>query len=412
MKHKAIFAFFLLFVCTSLRSQGIPAEGRDFYLGYLKPSYNRVVPEDTKKFFGIFAFVSAYQDTKVFVSYFDSVSGKESLPTEHFVKAKQTAEIPLDTNRMKMKDPGDIFAEYRSVHITSEHPVSVMYYSQGACAGGEYLALSTVSLGRNYVVGSYFDNPNGELAMLGGRGPTELDIACGYFLVIAVHDSTNVTLTPTSTTQGGKHPGVVSGPGSTGSPQPYTIKLQRGQSYLVKSHCGSNENDISGSLVQSDKPIAVISGHENMGYGSVGSRSLEGRDYMIEQMLPDEYSTNTGFVSIPMVDSDPYNADATGENYRTSVFNKDGTYIDMWIAGFAGSTTMDISRYNVRDKFEVESPTDFSSHNGSGGLGDNFNVFQYDITNQSAKPPRIRERKQLTTPERQHERTGLRSGNC
>src|SRR5688572_29210218 len=263
MKHKAILAVILLFVCTSLRSQGIPAEGRDFYLGYLTPSFNRVVPEDSKKFFGIFAFVSAYQDTKVFVSYFDSVSGKESLPKEYFVKAGQTNEIPLDTNRMKMYDPGDKFAEYRSVHITSEHPVSVMYYSQGACAGGEYLALSTASLGKNYSVMTYNDNPDGALAMLGGRGPSVLDIACGYFLVIAVHDSTKVTITPTSTTQGGQHPGVNSGPGSSGTPQPYIVKLQRGQCYLVKSHCGSSDNDISGSIVQSDKPVAVISGHEN-----------------------------------------------------------------------------------------------------------------------------------------------------
>lgn len=384
MKHKAIFAVFLLFVCTSLRSQGIPSEGRDFYLGYLTPSYNSVVPEHTKKFFGIFAFVSAYQDTKVFVSYFDSVSGKESLPTEYFVKAGRTLEISLDTNRMRMKDPGDEFAEYRSVHITSEHPVSVMYYSQGACAGGEYLALSTVSLGRNYVVGSYFDNPNGELAMLGGGGPSQLDVACGYFLVIAVHDSTNVTLTPASTTQGGKHPGVTNGPGSTGVPQPYVVKLQRGQCYLVKSHCSSSENDISGSLVESDKPVAVISGHENMGYGSVGSRSLEGRDYMIEQMIPAEYQGNTGFVSIPLPDSEPYNGDATGDNYRVSTFNQNGARIDMWMHG---TTTMDVGRYNVRDKFEVESSVDFISKNDSGGPGSNFTVFQIDITNQSAKPP-------------------------
>jgi hypothetical protein len=387
MKHKATFAFFLLLVCTSLRSQGIPAEGRDFYLGYLTPSYNRVVPEDTKKFFGIFAFVSAYQDTKVFVSYFDSVSGKESLPTEHFVKAKQTVEIRLDTNRMRMKDPGDLFAEYRSVHITSEHPVSVMYYSQGACAGGEYLALSTASLGKNYVVGSYFDNPYGDLAMLGGRGPSQLDIACGYFLVIAVHDSTKVTMTPNSTTQGGKHPGVNTGPGSTGAPQPFVVKLQRGQCYLLKSHCGSSENDISGSIVQSDKPVAVISGHENMGYGSVGSRSLEGRDYMVEQILPAEYGANTGFVTIPLVDSDPYNADATGENYRTSTFSQDGTRIDMSIAGVSGTSSMDVGRYSARDKFEVESPIEVTSTNGTGGLGNNFNLFQIDIANHSAKPP-------------------------
>ena len=375
----AIFAFLS---ASATYSQGIPSEGRDFYLGYLTPSFNRVVPEHTKKFFGIFAFVSAYQDTKVFVSYFDSVSGKESVPTEYFVKAKQTVEIPLDTNRMKMTDPGDKFAEYRSVHITSEHPVSVMYYSQGACAGGEYLALSTSALGRNYVVASHNDNPDGINAMLGGGGPTQLDVACGYFLVIAVHDSTKVTIIPTSTTQGGRHAGVKSGPGTTGKAQPYTIKLERGQCYLVKSWCATSDDDISGSTVESNKPVIVISGHENVGLGTVGNRSIEGRDYIIEQMLPNEYLEPTGLITIPFMDSQPQNDEGTGENFRTYTFDTNGAQIDMHISGVGGAVAMDAGRFYPAEKFEVEQPSGFHSRNGK-----KFSLMQIDIANHSSQSP-------------------------
>lgn len=375
-------AIFALLSASATHAQGIPAEGRDFYLGYLTPSFNRVVPDHTKKFFGIFAFVSAYQDTKVFVSYFDSVSGKESLPTEYFLKALGTVEILLDTNRMKMTDPGDLFAEYRSVHITSEHPVSVMYYSQGACAGGEYLALSTSALGRNYVVASYVDNPDGINGMLGGGGPSVIDIACGYFLVIAVHDSTKVTIIPTSTTQGGRHTGVKSGPGSSGKPHPYSKQLQRGQCYLVKSWCGTPDEDISGSTVESNKPVIVISGHENAALGGVGNRPIEGRDYIVEQMLPNEYQATTGFVSIPFVDSEPYTGEGNGENYRTYSFEEQGSQIDMRINGISGEIRMDAGRYYPSERIEVESPVSLISTNGKS-----FGVFQIDNTNHSSKEP-------------------------
>jgi hypothetical protein len=367
-------------------AQGTPSEGKDYYLGFLYPSFNRVIPAFSAGFFRIYAIISSFQDNTAYVSYFDD-NGNEEAATPYKIQARKAVQVPLTVAKLRMTDPGDQIKEYRSLHITAKKPINVQFFSSGGSSCGMYLCLPTNGLGTKYVVQSYFDNPNGELAMLGGRGPAELDIACGYFMVIGAYNGTTVTITPASTTQGGKHPGVTNGPGSTGAPQPYTISLNRGQCYMVKSHCGSSENDISGSIVESDRPVAVISGHENMGYGSVAGRSLEGRDYMVEQMMPVDYWDNTGYVSIPMVDSDPYNADATGENYRTYTYDPNGARIDMSIAGFSGTTTMDIGRYNVRDKFEVESPVDFTSNDGAGGLGNKFAVSMIDIANQSAKQP-------------------------
>ncbi|HEY6171636.1 MAG TPA: T9SS type A sorting domain-containing protein [Candidatus Kapabacteria bacterium] len=377
----------LAFVMPNKSSaQGTPSEGKDYYLGFLYPSFNRVIPAFSAGFFRIYAIISTFQDNTAYVSYFDE-NGNEEAAQPYAIQARKAVQIPLSVAKLRMTDPGDLIKEYKALHITAKKPINVQFFSSGGSSCGMYLCLPTNGLGTKYVVQSYFDNPDGELAMLGGRGPAELDVACGYFMVIGAYNGTSVTITPTSTTQGGKHPGVISGPGSSGAPQPYTISLNRGQCYMVKSHCGSNDNDISGTIVESDRPVAVMSGHENMGYGSVSGRSLEGRDYMVEQMMPVDYWDNTGYVSIPMVDSDPYNADATGENYRTYTYDLNGARIDMSIAGFQGTATMDIGRYNVRDKFEVESPVDFSSNDGAGGLGNKFAVSMIDIANQSAKQP-------------------------
>src|ERR1051325_9087188 len=85
--------------------------------------------------------------------------------------------------------------------------------------------------------------------------------------------------------------------------------------------CLSGEDDdISGSLVQANKPIAVLAGHENAALGGVSNRHMEGRDFMIEQMIPCEFWDTTGYVSIPLRDSQPADEglfDGVGENYRT-----------------------------------------------------------------------------------------------
>ncbi|HEY6170951.1 MAG TPA: T9SS type A sorting domain-containing protein, partial [Candidatus Kapabacteria bacterium] len=231
------------------------------------------------------------------------------------------------------------------------------------------------------VVGAFNDNPEGTLAMLGGSGPSTLDIACGYFQVIGTQNGTTVTITPTVTTQGGKHPGVYTGAGANWLPQPYTISLNKGQCYMVKSACENNQYDITGSIVESDKPIAVISGHENAGIGNVGGRTVEGRDYMVEQMMPVEHWASTGYVSIPYVDSDPYNGHATGENYRIITYDSAVSNVSFYQAGFAGAKNYQLERYKSEDAFEVEVPVDFVSDSIP------FMVYQIDQTNQSSKQP-------------------------
>ncbi len=388
MKRSLSFLLLLMTLAFSApqfaSAQGTPSEGKDYYLGFLYPSFNRVVPAFSAGFFRIYALISSFQDNTAYVSYFNE-DGTETAAQPYKIQARKAIQIPLSVPNMRMTDPGDQIKEYKALHITAKKPINVQFFSSGGSSCGMYLCLPTNGLGTKYVISSYFDNPDGINGMPGGRGPTELEQSCGYFMVIAAYSGTTVNIIPASTTQGGKHVGATNGPGASGVGVPYSVSLNRGQCYMVKSHCGSQDNDISGSIVESDKPIAVIAGHENVALGGVGNRPLEGRDYMVEQMMPVDYWDNTGYVSIPMVDSDPYTGEGQGENYRTYAYDQNGAQIDMMINGIAGNITMDAGRYFPAERIEVEAPTSFTSR--PGGSGNKFSVFQIDNANHSQKQP-------------------------
>lgn len=388
MKRSLSFLLLLMTLAFSVpqfaSAQGTPSEGKDYYLGFLYPSFNRVVPAFSAGFFRIYALISSFQDNTAYVSYFNE-DGTETAAQPYKIQARKAIQIPLSVPNMRMTDPGDQIKEYKALHITAKKPVNVQFFSSGGSSCGMYLCLPTNGLGTKYVISSYFDNPDGINGMLGGRGPTELEQSCGYFMVIAAYSGTTVNIIPASTTQGGKHVGATNGPGASGVGVPYSVSLNRGQCYMVKSHCGSQDNDISGSIIESDKPIAVIAGHENVALGGVGNRSLEGRDYMVEQMMPVDYWDNTGYVSIPMVDSDPYTGEGQGENYRTYAYDQNGAQIDMLINGISGNISMDAGRYFPAERIEVEAPTSFTSR--PGGNGNKFSVFQIDNANHSQKQP-------------------------
>ncbi|MBS1902499.1 MAG: IgGFc-binding protein [Bacteroidetes bacterium] len=370
-------------------SQGLNADGKDFYLGLLYPSFNaqsiNFFGRNVQGFFGVYALISSYEDNVITLGYFDD-NGNEINQQTYNVAKHRSVQVPLDIAHMRMTEPGEI-AEYKSCHIMAKKPVNVQFFSTGSCSGGSYLALSTGMLGKTYVVESYHDNEGG----VGGALSNE--DASGYFMVIAAFDSTTVVITPSSTTKK-KHAGVNCGSGATGVPQPFTINLHRGQCYMVKGAADGSGCDISNSTVIADKPVAVIAGHENaFTDGSDpqpgGARTLEARDYMVEQMIPVEYWDSVGYVSIPFVDSQaPFNA---GEGDEYQVFT--GVIKELGGSGPAGSDIKmndggrfykGIAEYQVPPPqlLNWTSPVDFSSTNGT-----KIGVAMYDQRMQGGGAP-------------------------
>lgn len=367
------------------QSLSLPADGKDFFVGYIYPSYNKVAHSSTGGFYGAYILVSSYSDNYITVSYFDRQTGVEVQGKRYVVPARTGIQIPLDLSQIKMADSGDV-AEYGACHVTADRAVNVEFFSTGACAGGSYLALATPVLGKKYVVASYNDNP-GNGGLLGGSlGPSSLEISHGCFEIVAPYDNTIVTIIPNATTMKG-HIGVNSGAGAKGVAIPYTVILNRGQCYLVKSGSDDNLTDISGSIVESNKPIAVLGAHEDAFLGGVSGRNLEGRDFMIEQMIPVEYWDTTGYVSIPLKDSqpaDPNTYEGVGENYRVYAYDSLGSKVKCYDQCLNSPVDLAIARYAhpVPERIGVTCPVDFETTNGK-----KFSVMMYDQRNFATAAP-------------------------
>lgn len=385
--------FLLLLLCASFFlvspaegqsvTSGINSDGRDFYIGYVYPSFN-VNPSSSAGrnvagFFNVLVLITSYDPNNIVkISYFDT-SGKEVPAVSKLVNAKQAFSVALDQKAMLMTEPGDK-PEFKACHITSTKPINVQYFSTGACSGGSYLALPTPALGKKYVLASYNDNPGiGAATNSGAQG----ELAGGGGMIVAPFDSTHVTIIPNGTTKGG-HIGVNSGKGSNGAQRPYTITLKRGQCYLFKGDGSDEGNDLSGSTVESDKPIAFLGFHEDAFIGSVGTRYLEARDFMIEQMMPSEAWDSKGYVNIPLKDAQPQDEaePGYGENYRVFTNNENGAKVDLINSNntYYMNTVKFASPTPERDNVGI--PVDLISEDKH-----KFGVMLYDNRGQGSKSP-------------------------
>ena len=371
---------------TALRElYGLSNEGREFFLGMLYPSYNNIAVGQTAGTFKAHALISSYYDNEIALSYYDQ-SGNEINKTVSKIAAQQSLQISLDVGSMRM-DTSVEQASFRSCHITSKYPIAVQYLSEGVNCGGSYLAIPALSLGKNYVVASYNDNPGGGALydpVFGGYDyPTTFEYAGGQFLIVGTEDGTAVTIIPTTTTTGG-HVGVHSGSGASGAIHPYSIELNKGQCYLVRSDGKDADADISGSIVSASKPVAVISGHEDADLGGVDPYTMEGRDFMIEQMTPVEYWDSAGYVSIPLAESSPPGNEGHGDSYRIYTNDSTTVLVQMDVPGISGGYPFQTSRLAlpVPEKFDITDPVDIYSTNGH-----KISVMQYDERSQGLTAP-------------------------
>lgn len=153
----------------------------------------------------------------------------------------------------------------RGLHVTSTEPVSVyLGYLQSAASAGA-IALPTGALGTSYRVLSYKG--------LGTAPSTASELA-----VVGTQAGTTVTITP-QTSFGSRQAGV-----------PYTVTLQRGETYQVSATSGSM--DVTGTTVTADKPVAVMgaSGCSNVPVGTAACNPLM-------QQMPPTAAWGTEFIS-------------------------------------------------------------------------------------------------------------------
>lgn len=145
--------------------------------------------------------------------------------------------------------------ESKSIRITSDNAITVQVQSSIYAASESFALQPTSVLGKSYVVASY---------------PSSGGIMAGMFAIQATQAATTVTVRTTKTVGTLFQTGI-----------PYTFVLQAGEAFQLRDTSGQ---DLTGSLITADKPVAVYSGSNgaNVPGGVVAANPLT------EQLVPVE----------------------------------------------------------------------------------------------------------------------------
>ncbi len=199
--------------------------------------------------------------------------------------------------------------ESKGIRVVAGAEVTVYGLNRFQATTDAYLGLPTDILGTEYISLGYKN--------VGIVNGTE-------FALVATQDGTQVTITPAVTT-GIRSAGV-----------PYTISLNTGQTYQLKN-TGSAPNDLSRSVISSNKPVAVFGGHQCANIPNVNTLAC---DHIVEQ-LPPTTTWGTSFATMPL---------ATRQNGDTFRFvaSQNGTTVKV-----NGSTVATLNRAELHEQLIV-----------------------------------------------------------
>jgi hypothetical protein len=152
-----------------------------------------------------------------------------------------------------------------AVHISSDSEVAVFGMNHKKWSSDAFMALPVNVLGTEYRTMDYNTSEPG------------FDDTPGEFVIVAVNDSTNVTITLRAASSMG-----------TPANSSQTVRMNKGDAYMVQGSVEDGRNDLTGSLIESDYPVAVLSGHKRTAIPdtAVNIEGTPSRDILVEQLPP------------------------------------------------------------------------------------------------------------------------------
>lgn len=258
-EKKNHFQLLILLVVLFALSAALPAQelldskGRDFWIAF--PN-------------------NANATLLIFISSETATSGTVSIPGQGYSSDFTTTPGVITTVTLdksyQLSKLDDI--EYKAIHITAQEEVTVYGLSRKSASTDAFLCLPTDVLGDSYIIPSYTGYPS----------PSQLVVVC-------TQDSTLITITPSVDAQT-RVAGV-----------PYNVILKSGQAYQLQ---GTDDNDLTGSIITSSAPVAVFGSVECANITS-GCRYC---DFIAEE-IPPVSTWGKNFISAPL-------AGKTGDIYR------------------------------------------------------------------------------------------------
>ncbi len=163
------------------------------------------------------------------------------------------------------------------VEVLSDVPISVFAMNSQPYSSDSYAVIPVSNWNTDYTIMSMANDGYG----VGNDSNAVMlpeEIRQSEFLIVAAFDSTIVEFNPTYVTQRG----AVAG-------QWHTVKLKKGQCYLVKSApIKPLSGDLTGSHVRANRPIAVLSGHARSSMPQSLINVTDSKDHLAEWLIPDQ----------------------------------------------------------------------------------------------------------------------------
>ncbi len=184
--------------------------------------------------------------------------------------------------------------DYTSVRVSTSGPASVYIHQYNQMRSDASLVLPVTALGKEYYIMSYSPYmTNGELF------PSE-------YALVAIEDNTKIDILSSAASRKGMTPG-----GSK------TLMLNKGETYQV--HGASINDDLTGTAINSTKPLAVFSGNRWVQVPN----GCGNRDNLLEQMPPVD-SWGREFVLVPSknTSNDIFRIISAVDNTLVEMYNK------------------------------------------------------------------------------------------
>lgn len=232
-------------------------KGTDFWLAFMESrNYN---PDHELRII-----VTANQTT-----FFTITSGFENAPFNGTFKVDANIAKEVIIPWEKFETTGSEKIQNQGIHLVAQDPVSVFAVNWDSYSNDISLVYPSNAIGFEYFVMCYKPYIDPKNPGTGGGRNSE-------FIIVATENNTLVKITPSKITDGG-----------IPKDSTFEITLNRGQVYQVQSENvqGSDkkgQGDLTGSKVESNKPVAVFS-------GSLGTTIPERSccwDHLFEQMPP------------------------------------------------------------------------------------------------------------------------------
>ncbi len=241
---------------------GSSSEGTEFFLTF-HPCWEESFSPQNK----ILIYVSSAYKTNVSLDIpgKDISRVKECLPNNVIVFDLTSEEAQCYRKTAKQEPSPNFEYPGYGIIIRSEKPVVCYGLNTSKTTSEGFLVIPKTALGTSYIVSSY-NSPTAE--------DTE-QFMTSYTSIVGVYPETEVTITI-----GGSKNNFTDKPNVLRYGSTKTITLQTGEVYQIGVK--GNYNDLTGTTVQSSKPVAVISGS----YGTNVPSPTSYCGYLIEQDIP------------------------------------------------------------------------------------------------------------------------------